>query len=898
MKGNLFFYCGIIFCLFLSGCAVKQHAETPGPGATDSALIYDPYALDPSDTSYYEFDESSFVVTPDEYRPSFTIINNLVHTKLDVAFDWEKAQLKGKAWITLSPHFYPTDSLTLDAKGMDIHKLELVRKSGNVGLSYVYDTLQLRIKLDKSYSRKETYTVYVEYTAKPNELKVNGSEAINDARGLYFINHDGKESGKPRQLWTQGETESNSAWFPTIDKPNLKMTTELSMTVEKGYATLSNGIMISSKNNADGTHTDTWKMDLPYAPYLVMMAAGPFSIVKDKWKNMEVSYYVDPEYAPYARDIFGDTPEMLEFFSNRLGVPYPWPKYSQVVVHDFVTGAMENVTASVFYERMHMTSRELIDERKEDIIAHELFHQWFGDLVTCESWANIAMNESFATYGEYLWNEYKHGKDRADAGLHDDLTQYLYISNISPEPLARFNYKNRDDVFDAISYQKGGRVLHLLRHYVGDEAFFQSLNKYLTDHRFGTGEFHQLRLAFESVTGQDLNWFFNQWYFAKGHPVLDISYEYDWQSKTVTVSISQVQDTYDGTPYFRIPLEIDVYANGNVKRYSSLMDEANESFSFSCEGRPDLVNVDAEKILICEKSDHKSDTAFAFQLNHGPLYLDRLESLQFFAENPASPFYQQAMLRGLNDKSFGIREFTLEQIQLQDMEDQGGLLKEKIISLARTDSGSMVRALAIDEIGTWNDTSIIDILELAMLDSSYLVISTALQSLSMLDSSRAYVLAQVLEKDSADEVVSGLCAVYARLAGPEKNDFFLKQLQGSDISYNIVVSYGQYLSRWPEEKEEIGKALPTLYDIAAHDSKWYVRLAATNSLEHVYSALDARKEQYIAMLLSEGVSSDDKQEWYTRINAINIQMEELETKVGAIKAAETNENLKMMYGVD
>jgi aminopeptidase N len=186
----------------------------------------------------------------------------------------------------------------------------------------------------------------MDYTARPNEIEVQGSEAIQDARGLYFINHDGKDPSKPRQLWTQGETESNSCWFPTIDKPIMKMTTELSMTVENGFVSLSNGTMTSSKDNKDGTHTDTWTLDLPYAPYLVMMAAGPFAVVKDHWKNMEVNYYIDQNYEPYARDIFGHTPEMIDFFSKKLDVPYAWPKYSQVVVHDFVSGAMEKCNSN------------------------------------------------------------------------------------------------------------------------------------------------------------------------------------------------------------------------------------------------------------------------------------------------------------------------------------------------------------------------------------------------------------------------------------------------------------------------------------------------------------------------------------------------------------------------
>lgn len=896
MKKIVFYYGLLLLASVVMSCSVKQKLAASWETGADSTVVADPYSLEPADSISYDFSDDAIVVTPQDYRPSYSIINDLVHTKLDVSFDWDKTQLNGKAWITLSPHFYTTDSLWLDAKGFDIHKLELVRKQGNLPLSYTYDSLGVNIKLDRMYDDDDQYTVYIDYTAKPNELKVKGSAAITDARGLYFINPDGKDPDKPRQLWTQGETESNSCWFPTIDKPNMKMTTELSMTVEKGFVTLSNGLMIATRDNGNGTHTDTYKLDLPYAPYLVMMAAGPFAVVKDRWKNMEVNYYVDKKYEPYAKAIFGNTPEMIDFFSTRLGVPYPWPKYAQVVVHDYISGAMENVSATVFYDRMHQTTREMIDGKKEDIISHELFHHWFGDLVTCESWSNISLNESFATYGEYLWLEHKHGRDEADNHLNDDLEQYLYMARLGNEPLVRYNYKNREDVFDVISYQKGGRVLHLLRNYVGDEAFFHALNKYLTDHRLGTVEVAQLRLAFEEVTGMDLNWFFNQWFFASGHPELDIDYEYDTDAKQVTVTIRQLQDTYDGTPVFRLPVDIDVYEGGKVTRYAKVITDAMQKFSFSCETPPDLVNVDARKTLICEKTDHKSDSAFAFQLEHAPLFMDRLESIGYFAQHAASPLYEQALLRGMNDRYAPIRRLAVESVPPEVATQSGNSFAKKIKDMAMQDSSSAVRAAAIENMAGWSDTSVISVLENGLRDSSFLVISSALKAMVEVDSVKAYEAAGLLEKDSSEQVRDGLETVYARMGRPEKNDFFMSQLSGTDVSYYSTVNYGDFLARWASDTEVIEKALPLLYEIAAKNARWYVRLAATNALENVYSAMDLQKENDTNRLMQAEMSADEKQRLMEELEWINKQMTDLEVKVGAIKAAETNEHLKMIYG--
>ena len=281
------------------------------------------------------------------YRSTAPKINDLIHTKLDVKFDYKKRYMYGREWVTIKPHFYPTDSLRLDAQGMDIKSLSLVKNGKNIPLKYTYDGLSLAIKLDKEYKNNENYTLYIDYTAKPDELKVKGSAAITDAKGLYFINPDSTEKDKPVQIWTQGELQSSSAWFPTIDRPNQKTTDEISMTVPAKYVTLSNGRLAAQKKNADGTRTDTWKMELPHSPYLFMMAVGNFKIYKDKWRDKEVSYYLEPKYAPYAKEIFGHTPEVMEFYSNILGVDYPWNKYAQIVVRDYVSGAMENTTATL-----------------------------------------------------------------------------------------------------------------------------------------------------------------------------------------------------------------------------------------------------------------------------------------------------------------------------------------------------------------------------------------------------------------------------------------------------------------------------------------------------------------------------------------------------------------------
>ena len=469
------------------------------------------------------------------YRASATKINDLVHTKLDLKFDYPRAWMYGKAWLTLHPHFYPTDSLNLDAKAMTIQAVSLVRGNTKIPLRYRYDSMNLRIHLDRSYKANENYTIYIDYISRPNEHEWPSG----NAKGLYFINPRGEIKNKPTQIWTFGETEFNSSWCPTIDKPNQKTTSEINLTVPSKYLTLSNGLLTSQKNNGDGTRTDVWKLDLPFAPYLLFFAVGDYAIIKDSYKNKEVSYYVEKEYAPVARKIFGNTPQMIAFFSGITGVDYPWPKYAQITGRDFVAGAQENVTATLHAETAQQDARQLVDgNRWEETIAHELFHHWFGDLVTCESWSNITVNESFADYSETLWDEYKYGKEEGDAKNNFDMLTYLGNPDDTSKSLVRFYYADSEDVFDNVSYPKGGRILNMLRHYTGDSAFFKSLNLYLTSNKFKSAEAQNLKFAFEEVTGQDLNWFFNQWYYGSGHPRLDIRYAYDASGKTAQVFIT------------------------------------------------------------------------------------------------------------------------------------------------------------------------------------------------------------------------------------------------------------------------------------------------------------------------------------------------------------------------
>jgi aminopeptidase N len=728
-----------------------------------------------------------------QYRETATRINNLVHTKLDVKPDFSKSYLYGKAWITLKPHFYPTDSLNLDAKGMEFKTIALLKGTKQIPLKYEYDELNLRIKLDKTYKSNESYVIYIEYTAKPDEYQEKyGTDDFLGIKGMYFINPTGEEKDKPTQIWTQGETESNSAWFPTIDKTSQKTTQELTVTVDNKYVTLSNGKLISQKKNMDGTRTDYWKMDLPHSPYLFFLGVGVYAVVKDNWRGKEVSYYVEPEYRSVAKKIFGNTPEMMEFFSKITGVPFPWVKYSQITGRDYMAGAMENTTATIHQESAQQDARELVDGNIwEGTIAHELFHQWFGDYVTAESWSNLTLNESFADYSQTLWEEYKNGKDAGAAENYQGMQGYLQSGSESKD-LVRFFYSDKEDMFDQVSYQKGGRILHMLRNLVGDSAFYRSLNYYLTTNKFKSAEAHHLRLAFEDVTGRDLNWFFNQWYFGSGHPSVTIDYVYDDAAGKVNVIVTQIQKG----KLFRLPIAVDIYNGANKVRHTVWSKNTVDTFTFSYTKRPDLVNVDGDKVLLWNKKDNKTLENFIHQYKYAGNYLDRLEAIQFASQKQDDAKALDLLKTALKDKYHGLRNAAIFSLDLEN-EKVKQAVEPVLADLAKNDKKSTVRANAINQLAQYKKADYIPLFKAATKDSSYSVAGNALNALLEVDKDAATTIAMQLDKQPAKGVLKNSLQGVKAASGDESLEEEIiggfNKLPVSQAKFNALGSLGIYL---------------------------------------------------------------------------------------------------------
>jgi aminopeptidase N len=742
------------------------------------------------------------------YRESNAKLTDIIHTRLDVDFDWTNSRMNGIATLDLKQHFYSSSKLYLNARGMDINKVEVfqyapaieTKKEGNKTVettsvkpsqittaTFKYENDSIKIDLGRVFGSKEKYQVVINYVSKPNELKnTGGSSAISSDKGLYFINPKGGNIFQMPQIWTQGETQSNSVWFPTIDSPNSKTTQEIFMTVDEKYTTLSNGLLVDSKKNAGGTRTDHWKLDDPHAPYLAMMAVGQFKkVVDEPWNGKEISYYVEKEYEPHAKGIFGNTREMIEFYSNKLGFPYAWPKYAQIVAREYVSGAMENTSATLHGEMVaYQSTRELLDGNKaEDVISHELFHQWFGDVVTCESWSNLPLNESFATYGEYLWQEYKNGREAADH--HHASSRQGYLSSDKEVNLIRFNVEEREDMFDAFSYSKGGQVLHMLRKAVGDDAFFASLKNYLETNKFKSVEIHNLRLAFEDVTGQDMNWFFNEWFLNKGRPKIKVTQTYNAVNYDVELTVEQNQDL-KAVPLYKLPIDIDVYYNGGVRRTRIWVTEKKQTFKIKSDGLPQLINFDAERQLLCDLDYIKTDQENIFQYKNAPLYGDRTEALKALETKLADKtVFDLFKWAAENDKYYAVRNYAITKLVTAPAEKMAEV-KTVLLNVYNNDKKTTTRAKALSLLNKKfsKDGDMMPLNEKALSEVSYAINGEALDAIAKANPKLAMEKARLFEGENGKDVIFPIADLYANNGGDDQIAYFqntMKYMNGFEI---------------------------------------------------------------------------------------------------------------------
>lgn len=785
------------------------------------------------------------VITPQNYittyKSSYKKYFDLLNTKLTLKPVFKEKAIYGKAELYLKPHFYDQNQLVLDAKYMKINSVELKTLSGSKKLNYTYDTFQIKIDLERYYTRNDQLDIIVDYVALPY---TQDSMQIQAGRGMYFIDVEEKNPYKPTHMWSQGEEESASCWFPTLEATNQKCSEEIFVTLDSNLTSLSNGLLLDTKYNGDGTKTDHWKQDKPHSPYLFFLDIGEYYKSTDKWRDKEVSAYTFPKYKDDVAEIFKSMPEMMEFFSQKLGVDFPWDKMANIMAFDYTAGAMENSSAIIYYDKLLCTRQQLIDDKFDWIIPHELFHQWFGDLVTAESWANLTLNESMADYSEYLWVNYKYGEDESDGYRYKATQKYIHSSKYKNEPIVNYYYDSPHDIFDDIRYEKGGAVLHMLKNYVGDEAFFKSLNRYLTEYKFKNAELSDLRKIFEDVTGEDLNWFFNQWWLSKGHPVLDITHKYDEKNKTVELTVRQLQKDADA-PTFRIPVKVDIYINGKKETKVIDVNDRAQSFYFPAASAPQLVNFDADKVLLCEKTEDLSEAENMFKFYNAPLFVDKLEAIRALSfHQKENAVVQGVLLKALQDKNWYIRADAIDIIEADKFLNKAQL-SLALQNIINTDPKSQVREKAINKMTRIEKDKSIKIVENVLTkDSSYICLSAALNNLNLYNKPLAYSYATKLSGTENPDLILAISKVFKDTTA-DNLEFFKKAiwLNTTKTFYTNFKSFGEYLEI--ANSSILQRGILFLNDIHEYEESDYNKSGAQQVVQnlHYYFAERAKKDK-------------------------------------------------------
>ncbi|APR83269.1 Aminopeptidase [Minicystis rosea] len=649
----------------------------------------------------------------------------IAHIALDLTLDTENKAFSGTATLDLARVDPVATEIVLDAVGFDIASVTIAdqahkakKKDAFTPAAHVYDGESLRVTIPAEVSAAQ---IRVEYRAVPR-------------RGLYFLAPDEHVTDRPRQVWTQCQDEDARCIFPCHDKPHIKQTTELRVKVPKGWYALSNGEIVEERE--DGVFH--WKMNEPHPSYLFTLVAGEFARIDDEpVDGVPVSYLVPKGREGDAKRTFGRTPAMMRRFGELFGVKYPWNKYAQVVVSDFIFGGMENTTATTMYEHVMLDERAALDISSDDIIAHELAHQWFGDLVTCRDWSHAWLNEGFATFMEHVDRESHKGRDEYDYSLKGDMESYVSEARGRyKRPIVCQDYDAPIDIFDRHLYEKGGLVLHMLRRELGDALFFRGVGAYLEKHRKSVVETRDLMRALEEISGRSLERFFEQWVHRPGHPELEIKIEHD--GEVTTVSVKQTQDRSPVghgpqasspdhvTPLFAFDLAFDFVFDKETRREVRHVDQASQTFSFRVPARPRFVVVDPEMAVLAEVKIEAPADMLRAQLASAPTARGRMLATPGLGRLDDPPSARALTESLANEKEFwGVRAEAAEAL--------GNLRSEAAFAALEANLGTKhpkVRRAVVHALGSFRTAKSAELLKKpALRDASYLVEAEAARAL-------------------------------------------------------------------------------------------------------------------------------------------------------------------------
>ena len=603
-----------------------------------------------------------------------------LHYRVAIRLDLDQRSFEGEATVSITSLREGLETCVLDAEEF---KVSRVVSDWGEPLEFEQTAKELTVRLRRPLRLGETRSFTCFYAGRDPKA------------GLRFVE---EKPANPALVFSDSWPDRVHHWFPCYDYPNDKATSEILATVKSGLKVAANGRLVRVSEDATaGTVTWHWLQDLPHSTYLIFLAAAPYVVVQDSYKSLPVNYWVYPQDEKKVPPTYGKTPRMIEFFNRTFGYDYPWQKYDQVSVPS--GGGAESTSATA------MTHSIMVDEEDEadfpaiGIVSHELAHQWWGDLITLRSWAHTWLNESFGTYSDYLYFRHDRGDDDGAVNLQGKLNAYLREARTRyVRPIVTDRYDEPADMFDSHTYPKGALVLHMLRNLLGDGQFFAVLTHFLHRYAFDAVDTHDFIRSVKTVTGQNLDWFFDQWLFKPGHPVFDVRSEWDPARKVVRLTVAQVQDFARGIPVFRVPVAVGVTTAAGKVTTRIWLREKKETFELPAASKPLLVRFDEGNVLIKEVSYPKDVDELLFQLGHDDVIgrMDAAAGLARFKDEPK--VFDALAASGRDDGFWAVRRASIEAL--------GKLADKRVpaaLKAAALDRNSSVRAAALSALGDLSD---------------------------------------------------------------------------------------------------------------------------------------------------------------------------------------------------
>lgn len=808
------------------------------------------------------------------------------HLRLECEFDWPTKSVTGRVVHTVS-------SLRDGARRLRLHGINIdvrsVRRVGRGPLSFESFADSIEIDLGRETSVGVELQVAIEYVAHPK-------------RGVFFWMPSHDYPDVPMQLWTQGETEDARHWIPCFDHPSDKLTTEVIVTAPAALQVLANGRRIEERIVGDDRKIVHWLQDKPHTTYLISVVMGTFARWDGDADGVPMSTYVAPRYAERAERSFGLTADMMRFFHRKIGYRYPWDRYDQVCVYGFPFGGMENTAQTTLTERTLHDERAALDVSSMNLVAHELIHQWFGNLVTCKDWGDIWLNESFATFFANLYREHRLGRDEGLLDRHGLATSYFSEDrNEYRRPLATRRYLKPGHVFDSHAYPKGGVILSMLRYVLGDERFFAGMRYYLERHQFRSVETADFRIAMEEATGQSLRWFFDQWVHAGGHPEYKITTEWQSDEPVLQLRVQQTQTVDDLTPLHDMPVVIAVTTPAGMIEHRVRVSKSDETFSFPVAQRPTMVRFDPGNWILKTLSFAKSREELLYQLEHDPDMMGRHRAavdLKGFLQQESAV---ATLIERLQKEPFwGVRKAIAETLS----RGRGKAVSTALRAVFDIEPHARVRRQIVEALGALKDADAVPLLRKAMSeDRSYYVAAAALRALATVSPDEARSVAQkVFTRESHQDViaVAAIEVFGAQVKGEKKMAreerlAILLPLSAPGNSRAVREAAIKALGSLGEGNKSVYTGLTS----ALEDELIYIRLAAVRALGELgdrraiepLTELRARDDevmfrnprQAIDQALAAIRAAGKPAELQTQIDELRRKNEELETRLKTIE---------------